>query len=305
MPPNNPEHKLLLKMGSRINPSDRCHFVSIRRAGWQITQAWPNGTEYLNDFDWRRTMEPFLKSVSLNRDAVTTFDEYPFCIAAIRSLARLELHPRVTFFVGENGTGKSTLLEAIAVAEGFNPEGGSRNFSFATRDSHSSLFQFIRFERGIRRLAKTDGYFFRSESYFNVATQIEELDALEVDAPKVIKSFGGRSLHEQSHGESFWSLLTNRFGGNGLYIFDEPEAALSPSRQLSLLSIFHDLTQQNSQFIVATHSPIVMAFPDAAIYSFSESGIAPTAYQNTEHYKITKAFLDAPDRMLRELFADE
>ena len=158
---------------------------------------------------------------------------------------------------------------------------------------------------GIRRLSKADGYFFRSESYFNVATQIQELDALEVDVPKVIKSYGDTSLHEQSHGESFWSLVTNRFGGNGLYIFDKPEAALSPSRQLSLLAAIYELTQRDSQFIVATHSPILMAFPEAAIYLFSETGIEPTSYEQTEHYKITKAFLDSPERMLRQLFAGQ
>jgi predicted ATPase len=171
------------------------------------------------------TIQPFLKRLSLARDDIPSFDSYPFSIPAVRHLYDLELHPKVTFFVGENGTGKSTLLEAIAVAEGFNPEGGSRNFSFTTRESHSQLFEHLKFERGLRRLNRSDGYFFRAESYFNVATEIERMDAVESKAAKVIQSYGNRSLHEQSHGESFWSLVTNRFGGDGLYLFDEPEAA--------------------------------------------------------------------------------
>ena len=190
--------------------------------------------------------QPFLKQVSLAHDEVESFDRYPYSIPAVRYLNDLKLHPKVTFFVGENGTGKSTLLEAIAIAEGFNPEGGSRNFSFATRDSHSELFANLKFERGIRRLRHSDGYFFRAESYFNVATEIERLDEIESDEPEVIKSYGERSLHEQSHGESFWSLVSNRFGGDGLYLFDEPEAALSPSRQLSLLAAIHDLVGNDS-----------------------------------------------------------
>jgi len=249
--------------------------------------------------------EPFLKSIGLKRDEIPSFDKYPFAIPAVRHLETMPLHPQVTFFVGENGSGKSTLLEAIAVGEGFNAEGGSRNFTFATRESHSSLFNFIRVDRGIRRLAKADGYFFRSESYYNVATEIENLDKGSGGGSQpVINSYGGQSLHEQSHGESFWSLMTERFGGNGLYIFDEPEAALSPSRQLSLLALIHKLVKKDSQFIIATHSPIIMAYPNSTIYSFSESGIEQTPYTQTEHYKITKAFLEHPERVLRELLDD-
>lgn len=250
--------------------------------------------------------QPFLKRVSLRRDDVPSFDDYPFAIPAVRFLDELVLHPQVTFFVGENGTGKSTLLEAIAVAEGFNPEGGSRNFTVSTRDSHSELFTHLKFERGFRRLRRSDGYFFRAESYFNVATEIERLDDIPTqEQPKIIKSYGGCSLHEQSHGESFWSLVSNRFGGDGFYLLDEPEAALSPSRQLSFLTALHDKVNDGSQFIIATHSPIIMAYPNAWIYTFSESQIKRVKYEDTEHYKVTKAFMNRTEPMLDELLREE
>src|SRR5262249_7885547 len=155
---------------------------------------------------------------------------------------------------GENGAGKSTLLEAIAIGMGLNPEGGSRNFKFATRESHSNLSKFLRLSRSVRRVR--DSYFLRAESYFNVATEIEALDREPDSGARIIEAYGGKSLHEQSHGESFFSLFMNRLRGNGLYFFDEPEAALSPNRQLSFLSRLHDLVRQGSQFLIATHSPI-------------------------------------------------
>jgi predicted ATPase len=208
------------------------------------------------------------------------------------------LNPRVSFFVGENGTGKSTLLEAIAVVEGFNPEGGSRNFNFATRESHSELCQCLRVSRGPKRMRGTDGFFFRAESYFNVATEIE------TSFPQYLSAYGGKSLHEQSHGESFFALVLNRFKGNGIYLLDEPESALSPSRQLSFLALMADLVKKGSQFIIATHSPILMGFPDATIFQFCESSIETVPYKDTDHYRITKAFLDRTDQMLAQLTAD-
>ena len=214
----------------------------------------------------------------------------------MRNLHGLELNPQVTFLVGENGTGKSTLLEAIAVVEGFNPEGGSRNFRFATRESHSTLCECLRLSRGARRMCGSDGFFFRAESYFNVATEIEKI-GMEIP-------YGGISLHEQSHGESFLSLVLNRLRGNGLYLFDEPEAALSPSRQMSFLVAMRDLVKRDSQFIIATHSPILMAYPGATIYQFTDSSIDVIAYKETEHYKVTKAFLERTDQMLTELMRD-
>jgi predicted ATPase len=241
----------------------------------------------------------FASQVILRREAVESFDRYPFCLPAVRSLETLALHPKVTFFVGENGSGKSTLLEAIAVSLGFNAEGGTKNFRFGTRQSHSVLHDFIRVAKGFRR--PRDGFFLRAESFFNVATEIENLDAEFAFSPPVIDSYGGRSLHEQSHGESFLALMMNRFGGDGMYILDEPEAALSPQRQLSVLSRIHDLVKANSQFIIATHSPILMAYPEAWIYCCTDSGLSRVEYADTEHFKVTHDFLSNPERMLRVL----
>lgn len=241
----------------------------------------------------------YLLEVSLRRDGVPSLDAYPFSLPAIRNLASMEFHPKVTFLVGENGTGKSTLLEALAVACGFNAEGGTRNFAFATRPSHSPLHKALRISRSLKR--PRDGFFLRAESFFNVATEIERLDAEPATAPPLINSYGGRSLHEQSHGESFMALLTNRLSGHGLYLFDEPEAALSPTRQLAALARMHALVQQNSQFIIATHSPILMAYPDAWIYRLSDRAIERIAYTDTEHYAVTRSFLNRHEQMLGEL----
>lgn len=217
---------------------------------------------------------------------------------------QLTFSSNVTFFVGENGTGKSTLLEAIAVAYGFNAEGGSRNFSFSTNPTHSELCEHISIaKRGYAR----DGFFLRAESLYNVATNIEQMDAEEyefVQPPMVIDGYGGLSLHDQSHGESFLSIVQNRFFGNGLYILDEPEAALSPMRLLTLLVEMDALVKKDSQFIVATHSPILMAFPSAQILEFSQDGIRPVRYQDTEHFQITKRFLEDPDMMLHRLLEE-
>ncbi len=203
----------------------------------------------------------------------------------------LDFHMPVTFFVGENGTGKSTFLEAIAVSMGFNPEGGSRDFSFSTRETHSELCDLI---TTIKTISPEDGFFLRAESFYNAASYLDENSTLI--------RYGGTSLHEQSHGESFLALVKNRFEGNGLYILDEPEAALSPQRQLNLMMEIDRLVKENSQFIIATHSPILMAFPNAELYQFSDSGIDKVAYQDTEHYLITKQFFNAPERILHYLF---
>ena len=210
------------------------------------------------------------------------------------------LHPRVTFLVGENGSGKSTLIEAMAILAGFNPEGGTRNFQFSTRSSESSLAHYLRPVRGARR--EKTGYFLRAESFFNVATEIERLDR-DGGGPPVIDSYGGRYLHEQSHGESFLALIQHRFGPDGLYILDEPEAALSPSKQLVLLARIHDLvTSGRSQFIIATHSPIVMAYPEATIYLLSQEGIETVRYEETEHFGLTRDFLLHRERFFDALF---
>lgn len=204
----------------------------------------------------------------------------------------------VTFLVGENGTGKSTLLEAVAVAFGFNAEGGSRNFSFSTNRTHSELCDHLTVSKS--RMAK-DGFFLRAESFYNVATHIDELDAAPGFSAPVIQSYGGVSLHRQSHGESFLSLVQNRFGGRGMYILDEPEAALSPSRLLTLLVEIDRLVKNDSQLIIATHSPVIMAYPGAQIYQLNENGIETVAYKETEHYQLTKRFLENPEKMLKYL----
>ncbi|MGQ3003137.1 MAG: AAA family ATPase [Hydrogenophaga sp.] len=241
----------------------------------------------------------FLQRMSLRRDTVDSFERYPFNLPAVRTLDRLDFHPKVTFFIGENGSGKSTLLEAIAVALGFNAEGGSKNFRFSTRRSHSVLHEHLRIAKGFKR--PRTGFFLRAESFFNVATEIEQLDAEPGLGAPVIQSYGGHSLHEQSHGESFLTLLMERFHGQGLYILDEPEAALSPQRQLAVLARIHDLVNEGSQFVIATHSPLLMAYPDACIYQCGADGVAPVAYGDTEHVRVTRDFLADPQRMLRGL----
>jgi len=242
----------------------------------------------------------YLSEIRLKTEAVPSFEHYPFSLPAVRHLDVLQLHPAVTFFVGENGSGKSTLLEAIAVASGFNAEGGSKNFRFDTRPSHSELHRYLRIAKGMER--PRDGFFFRAESFFNVATEIERLDS-DGRGPRILDSYGGHSLHEQSHGESFLALMLNRFGGQGLYLLDEPEAALSPQRQLAVLVRLHDLVQDHSQFIIATHSPILMAYPNAHIYQFSQDRITTLDYYETEHYRVMHDFLANPKRMLSVLLA--
>jgi len=202
----------------------------------------------------------------------------------------LKLSSNITFFVGENGTGKSTLLEAIAVAYGFNAEGGTINFTFSTKDTHSELSEHLTL---IKRDYVKDGFFLRAESLYNAATYIDEV--------KATHNYGNVSLHNQSHGESFLSIVQNRFSGNGLYLLDEPEAALSPMRLMTLIIEINNLLKNNSQFIIATHSPILMAFPNAEILQFSKSGIEKVKYYETEHYKTTKLFIEAPEKMIHHL----
>jgi predicted ATPase len=239
----------------------------------------------------------FVRSVVLKRDEVEDFEAYPFSIPAIRELNELPIDPHVTLFAGENGSGKSTLVEAIAVAAGFNAEGGSRHVTLSTRASHSVLYKQLRLVRGSRR--PRTGYFLRAESFFNVATYIEELRDPGIDA-----AYGGKSLHAQSHGESFISLVKNRFGPNGLYVLDEPEAALSMRGNLALMRRMHDLVAEGSQFIVSTHSPILLGYPNATIYVLSEDGIVETRYEETEVFELTRSFLGDRGQFLHHLFED-
>jgi len=245
------------------------------------------------------TDPPFLKSVLLRRDLVPSFDVYPFSIPAIKQLTSFDFHPRVTFFVGENGTGKSTLLEAIAVAEGFNPEGGSRHAMFKTADTHNDSLPRTLW-LGKNKVPRGDSFFLRAESFYNLSSYVDQLGFTPDKNP-----YGPVPLHQQSHGEAFLTLMVHRFTGNGLYLFDEPEAALSPQRQLTFLAALHNLVQLGGQFIIATHSPIILAYPDAQIFHFTAEGIVPIAYEDTEHYKVTRAFLTRRELMLAELLSDD
>jgi len=241
-------------------------------------------------------MNQYIRSVALEGEYDCS--RYPFSLKAIKDFKQLDLHPKVTYIIGENGSGKSTLLEAIAIAYGFNPEGGTRNLNFETSASHSILHDYMRLVKGIR--APKDGFFLRAESFYNVASHIDEIDRYGGLGRPIIESYGGLSLHKQSHGESFMSLMVHRFGGHGVYILDEPEAALSPTRQLALLSRMHELIEEGSQFIIATHSPIVMGYPESAIY-LVDNGMKQVDYEETEHYQVMKQFMNHREGMLKHL----
>jgi len=232
--------------------------------------------------------KPYLKEVHLERDLVPSFDFYPFSIPAVSKLSSLKFHPDVTFIVGENGAGKSTLIEAIALSLGFGIEGGTKSVQFNTHNNGSHLFNYLTNIKSFKK--PSDYYFLRAESFYNVATYMEEVGYLA--------GYGNKSLHDRSHGESFMATLSLKLKGRGLYIFDEPEAALSPSRQLAALSIINNLVQQHSQFIIATHSPILLSYPHATIYQLDDSGIQEVKYEETEHYMVTKHFLNNYQEML-------
>ena len=245
-------------------------------------------------------MGGYILEIRLKRQKIPDFAAYPFSIPALRELDVLPLHPGVTFFVGENGAGKSTLLEAIAAGAGLNPEGGTRNFQFSTYDSHSVLCDYLTLVRGTSR--PRDCFFFRAESFYNVATEVERLSDAGMGTP--VRAYYGGNLHARSHGESFFALVENRLGGQGLYLFDEPESALSPTRQLAMLEQMHRLVRADSQLIIATHSPILMAYPDSVIYAFSAEGIRTVSYEETEQYRVTLDFLRFYPRMLHELMGE-
>lgn len=222
------------------------------------------------------------------------YQSFPFCLPVIRNLNRLELDSSVTFFVGDNGTGKSTLIEAIAIAYGLNPEGGSRNMRFKTYDSHSSLSEYITIEKGA--YVPKDKYFLRAETLYNLSNEVEALQLYD--------AYGGSSLHSMSHGESFLTIIKNRFFGKGLYIMDEPESALSPVGLMSLLCCIHDLVKnRKSQFIIATHSPILTAYPKASILQFNEYGIESVSYEQSELVCLYKSFMNNT-MMIEELLKD-
>lgn len=232
----------------------------------------------------------FIEKISIDWRLVGR-DSYLRRIPALQGVKELEFHVPVTCFVGENGTGKSTLLEAVAAAWGFNPEGGSRNYRFSTYDSHSELWDALRVAKGVRKCRW--GYFLRAESFYNVATK--EMDYADVDHPSM-------RLHERSHGESFLAVIQEKISKEGLYILDEPEAALSPQRQLTLLLEMKRAADEGAQFIIATHSPILLGFPGAEILSFDGRGLRRVGYEETESYQVTKLFLENREALLRRLF---
>ncbi|WP_010283849.1 AAA family ATPase [Bacillus timonensis] len=243
----------------------------------------------------------FLRSVKLLSEKMPNMREYPFSIPSIRRLDQLNFHEPVTFFVGENGSGKSTLLEAIAHQCGFNSGGGGRNNSYEFEDATPALSEYIR----LSWMPKVNqGFFLRAESFFHFASHLDQL--AKEDPTFNYEGYGGKSLHEQSHGESFLSLFVNRFGERSIYLLDEPEAALSPARQLAFLRVIHDLSRRgDAQFIIATHSPILLGYPGAQIYNFDTSPIEEIAYEETEHYQITIGFLNRRERFLNELFRED
>jgi predicted ATPase len=242
------------------------------------------------------TAKPYLRSLSIRDDADIDTSRYPFSIPAVRSMCHqrgtLSLHADVTFFIGENGAGKSTVLEAIAVAMGLPAEGGSRNVSRQQQEA-SALQRHLRLVKGYK--APRWSYFLRAESVFNVISYMDSLPPPRSPKP---------SLHECSHGEAFMDLLLD-FRDGGFYLLDEPEAALSPTRQLAALSRIDQLVRRGSQFVIATHSPILLAYPNAKILVFDGDGIQETAYEDTEHYAVTRDFLNHYERRLQQLLGDE
>lgn len=235
--------------------------------------------------------KPYLQEIYLLRDDIPSFNSYPFNIPSVANLSTLKFNADVTFITGENGAGKSTLIEAIALSLGFGIEGGTKNVQFKTHNNGSQLFNYLKTVKSYKR--PSDYYFLRAESFYNVATYMEEVNYLE--------GYGGKSLHSRSHGESFMAAVSMKLKGRGLYIFDEPEAALSPSRQLELLAIINKLVNDHSQFIIATHSPILMAYPNSTIYQLDEVGIKEIKYEESEHYMVTKYFLNNHETMLDEI----
>jgi predicted ATPase len=240
-------------------------------------------------------MEPLLRDVRLDEGRVADPEAFPFTLPAVRALRKpLPFHSQVTFLIGENGSGKSTILEALAAKLDLDAEGGDTVLTFVEHEADTPLPEALVLGRGPRFPSMR--YFLRAESFFNVA---QHVDAHE----KALEAHGGRPLHGMSHGESFLTLVVERFYPDGLFLLDEPEAALSPQGCLTLLRRMRELAIDGAQFVIATHSPLLLAYPDATIYALGEDGIAPVDYEDTEHYRLTWAFLDAPERFLRQLFA--
>ncbi|MGT2551521.1 AAA family ATPase [Acinetobacter geminorum] len=238
--------------------------------------------------------KPYIRAIKLKAPKSLDWASYPYVIPAVNDLENIEFHPDVTFFVGENGSGKSTILEALALALGFSEEGGTRNVQLNTATTSSVLYQSLRTIKSYKK--PQDYYFLRAESFYNVATYMKEIDYLA--------GYGG-DIHTRSHGEGFLKLLTMKLKGQGLYLLDEPEAALSPTMLMTMLSVLDRLCRAQSQFIIATHSPILLAYPNAKIYQFSESGIEQVSYEETEHFRVTKDFLSNYQKRLAQILDEQ
>ena len=240
-------------------------------------------------------MEPLLRDVQLDEGRITDLAAFPFALPAVQALLKaLVFHPQVTFLVGENGSGKSTILEALAAKLDLDAEGGDTVMTFIEHEVDTPLAEALVLARGPR--SPSMRYFLRAESFFNVARNVDANEG-------AVKAHGGRPLHGMSHGESFLTLALERFYPDGIFILDEPEAAMSPQGCLTLLRRIRELALDGAQFVVATHSPLLLAYPEATIYALSDDGIEAVGYEDTDHYRLTRAFLEAPERFLRQLFA--
>lgn len=247
-----------------------------------------------------------IKTIRVVWDKVPNAGSYPFALSAVKALDQIDFGHPLVVLVGENGSGKSTLLEAIGVAQGCCAEGGSKNFRFSTSDSHSALHGFLRIGRDFKRI--TDVYFYRAETHYNLAAEMKRLDDEPGFGPPINSAYGGQVLHELSHGQSVIALLRHRFRAGGLYIMDEPEAALSPTRQLEMMGYVHGLIGKGAQFIIATHSPLLMAMPGAVIYELSETGVHRVDYDDVAHVALYRRILRDPsfiESMLSDAAADE
>lgn len=244
--------------------------------------------------------KPWLRSVTRNAIPKDQARAYPYTLPLIKKIKKLVFHPDVTFLVGENGSGKSTLLEAIAVAWGFNPEGGNKNVRFATESSHSPLHEILKLEKSL--LPPQNGYFLRAESFYNVATYMDQTSREPFSGST---GFGIDFLHTVSHGELFLTALIHKFKPNGFFIFDEPEAALSAQRQLAALVRIHELVQNGCQFLIATHSPILLSYPNALILECTADGLKKITYEETEAFRITRAFLNNYETTLQSMLTEE
>jgi predicted ATPase len=246
----------------------------------------------------------FVEAFELKEEEISAeaWKDYPYTIPCVKGMGRLKMHPAVTFFIGENGSGKSTLLEAMAVRLGFSAEGGSRNYQFSSRDTHSGLHEHLRLSR--RPYREHDHFFLRAESFYPLMSKVEEYE-MGPGSHEPFAGWGGKTPHERSHGEAFLAMLTKRMSGDGLYLFDEPEAALSPKRQMSALVRIHDLVMEHSQFIIATHSPILLAYPHSIIYECGEHGIRPVKYEDTDIFRTTRDFLMRHEKMVAMLLEEQ